>query len=398
MNRGTQVVNPLPKAPTAAPQAGGVAEPGQFQWQFSAPKHPGMLFGLINPSVPLAPEGRMNDQRHPGAIAVAASNDVPKGNTLNDQPPGDLLHEVPDFLAGFDKVAARMKSEDPSSEDAKSSLLHRLEEGTNQFSPTFTSRSFDDFHRFLGKGLDPLDSPGRLGGNRQGTSLDSAASGVVGQAHDWNLATVASTSSDTGLFSAEAYAKFAAESAAMVASQHAAYLSSPSWIGPSSEPFDIEGTVDIVSHHVAALKPEFLAAHSSVDGGVVADNHKETSEQQHKRVSVDEVPLRLTTMSQFYGRGALVSGSEPSNSATETESSSAVGSSRYNTGSGSDNTSSNGSEENGSEESNDDRNSDGSGSDGEQPNKKRKLYQGKRSSKDESVHFTSQSHEGWTLG
>ena len=55
--------------------------------------------------------------------------------------------EIPDLLSGFDKVAADSSTcHNPSS---------NLQEAY-QYSPAFTSRSFDEFHRLLGKDLSPL--------------------------------------------------------------------------------------------------------------------------------------------------------------------------------------------------------------------------------------------------
>lgn len=52
--------------------------------------------------------------------------------------------DMPDFLFGFDKVAGRINNVNPA-------ILQ-------QHSPTFTSQSFDDFHRTLGQDLSPLAS------------------------------------------------------------------------------------------------------------------------------------------------------------------------------------------------------------------------------------------------
>ncbi|CAJ1953394.1 unnamed protein product [Cylindrotheca closterium] len=54
--------------------------------------------------------------------------------------------EMPDFLKGFDEVTGMEKSPTPG---ASTSDHH---------TPTFTSKSFDDFHRFLGVDISPLNS------------------------------------------------------------------------------------------------------------------------------------------------------------------------------------------------------------------------------------------------
>ena len=70
------------------------------------------------------------------------------GNTLGEAIAGPgTSGEIPDLLSGFDKVAAGSSTcHNPSS---------NLQEAY-QDSPAFTSRSFDDFHRLLGKDLSPL--------------------------------------------------------------------------------------------------------------------------------------------------------------------------------------------------------------------------------------------------
>ena len=63
------------------------------------------------------------------------------------QKPGN---DLPNFLTGFDKVS-RHRSAPKNSTECDISA---------QFSPTYhTSKSFDDFHRYLGKGLSPTVSP-----------------------------------------------------------------------------------------------------------------------------------------------------------------------------------------------------------------------------------------------
>ena len=65
----------------------------------------------------------------------------------------NTLSPVPDFLVGFDKVKLAMKPE-------KAHHAHgAVGDDLQQYSPPFTSRSFDDFHRFLGEDLAPLGSP-----------------------------------------------------------------------------------------------------------------------------------------------------------------------------------------------------------------------------------------------
>ena len=65
----------------------------------------------------------------------------PKKSTSSDSSSAEGL---PDFLAGFDKEGQPRTSGDQDREE------------NHHFSPTFTSRSFDDFHKLLGKNISPL--------------------------------------------------------------------------------------------------------------------------------------------------------------------------------------------------------------------------------------------------
>ena len=67
-------------------------------------------------------------------------------------------HEMPDFLSGFDKVTAA---------SGGNQIQTSPSQGQDQYSPPFTSRSFDDFHRFLGN-LSPLATAKTSGNNPAG--------------------------------------------------------------------------------------------------------------------------------------------------------------------------------------------------------------------------------------
>jgi hypothetical protein len=65
---------------------------------------------------------------------------------------------VPNFLSGFDKLS-NQKVTNPFDQTAPNDTSFDLQEEA-QFSPAYhTSKSFDDFHRFLGKGLPPAVPP-----------------------------------------------------------------------------------------------------------------------------------------------------------------------------------------------------------------------------------------------
>jgi hypothetical protein len=56
--------------------------------------------------------------------------------------------EMPDLLSGFEKVVKEMKVVPPTQSHTTSSPSS---DTPQEHSPPFTSRSFDEFHRFLGK-------------------------------------------------------------------------------------------------------------------------------------------------------------------------------------------------------------------------------------------------------
>jgi hypothetical protein len=217
-------------------------------------------------------------------------------------------NELPDFLTGFDKVTCIFKhgaAQGTATTDAPPTV------GIPPYSPPFTSRSFDDFHRVLGKGWCPLDET-----VDQKTSSSSTRDPQ--QPHS-SLASTAQTSQsileiDTmALFTAESYAMFAQESA-MAASQHAAYFQ-PGDAGFASRTHSLEaeGLMNVISDQIEDrqryanqqnVQPEPSQA-NSLAGACISSNG-------------------LTPVERLYGTRDMnvVSGSEPSSSATETESNS----------------------------------------------------------------------------
>lgn len=91
-----------------------------------------------------APPYANNDHTKPSTTSNYRDDNtaVPQG-TSNSSPSG-YCSDLPDFLAGFDRIVGRNTPNKmlPTSDPA-------------QFSPTYTSRSFDDLHRLLGKNLSP---------------------------------------------------------------------------------------------------------------------------------------------------------------------------------------------------------------------------------------------------
>ena len=74
--------------------------------------------------------------------SIDASTSI--SNEKGVMPVQNAMDEVPDFLSGFDRVAGL------GNPIKNTGTMDSL-----QYSPTFTSRSFDDFHRLLGKSLTP---------------------------------------------------------------------------------------------------------------------------------------------------------------------------------------------------------------------------------------------------
>jgi len=120
----------------------------------------------------------------------------------------DLL---PDFLSGFDKVAAR--SGVPPPVPLAAPVVNGRQ--SSQYSPPFTSRSFDDFHQLLGKGLSPRP-----------LDLNNAYRGFTQPPFDTNShpnpTHAANPEPGQPPVSADSYALFAQQSALAV-SQHSAY-------------------------------------------------------------------------------------------------------------------------------------------------------------------------------
>ena len=122
--------------------------------------------GIQTESAQQAPEanGHASQPHHHSTPKSTAVN----GATLT------VNHEMPDFLSGFDKVAAA------SGGNQNQALPARV---NDEYSPPFTSRSFDDFHRFLGN-LSPLAATKTHGLNLtgHGAALSPSLAPTPGQA------------------------------------------------------------------------------------------------------------------------------------------------------------------------------------------------------------------------
>mmetsp|Transcript_22133 Transcript_22133/g.32687 ORF Transcript_22133/g.32687 Transcript_22133/m.32687 type:complete len:755 (-) Transcript_22133:498-2762(-) len=206
--------------------------------------------------------------------------------------------EIPDFLSGFEKVATKsvVNVESSTGGLAPSRIPQSVNEKfQSQYSPPFTSRSFDDFHQLLGKGLSPsyLD----LNNNMQrGHELNSATS-VETSVNDEKNRSV----------SADSYAMFAHQSALAV-SHHSAYSRKAPAEGlpaPSNESND---------KNIGGQGPEIPPITTSVVNAANLRAHSLASKTPH-----------------------IVSGSEKSEWGTSTEETESTGVGY--TGSGSDNSS-----------------------------------------------------------
>jgi hypothetical protein len=206
-------------------------------------------------------------------------------------------------MAGFDKVALSIKP-DPSI------LPPPAQPNSLQCSPPFTSRSFDDFHRFLGKDLVPLD--------------ETVASPRKGEVDKGLL-------DNSALFTAEAYAMFAQESAVAV-SHHAAYSTGePQELLARTErigSFDLDSTLKMVSHLVFPAAPT-ASTMTSIDMGESKIDRKprhthashfptQPDAEEKSRLEVSIAEAMTSAQVQWpTDAAALVSGSEPNSSANE---------------------------------------------------------------------------------
>lgn len=159
--------------------------------------------------------------------------------------------DLPDFLAGFDKISEQNNPTSPIK------LTPTFDPA--QFSPTYTSRSFDDLHRLLGKNLSPevrqqsvqtiqsphikdllVPLPSACNKTGQTSLLPSQSTGaqksdgiassfpvVLPKAIPHRQLQQNSGHATMDTFGADSYSVFAQQSA-FAASQHSAYISAPS--------------------------------------------------------------------------------------------------------------------------------------------------------------------------
>jgi len=213
----------------------------------------------------------------PAGAASTVDNNGDHGRAMVEHvdPLTELPHDMPDFLSGFDRVALSLKPAGGTITHEHDVAHYHGDHGfENQYSPTFTSRSFDDFHKFLGKDLTTLDSPAlnhststsanksTAESNRQQqieASPLAKAAAAVANASQWPLF----VADNSGSHHPESYAILSVESAAVAASQNTAHP--PFDVGPVmmegnnkqnfGGDFDVEGTVRLVSEQLGGLRP-----------------------------------------------------------------------------------------------------------------------------------------------
>lgn len=166
--------------------------------------------------------------------------------------------ELPDFLSGFEKVTAQNAETVDTDHPANVTKLsfNKVPVDQSQYSPPFTSRSFDDLHQHLGKGLSPR--PLRLTFPEFPPLPSAITAPAAGQK------TAATTSQSllggsvpVGSVTADSYAVFAQESALAV-SQHSAYF------GDANGRSAVNFATDEPSLTPAVVNAENLRAHSMV--------------------------------------------------------------------------------------------------------------------------------------
>ena len=166
--------------------------------------------------------------------------------------------ELPDFLSGFEKVSAQSAGAGDSDHQTNSTKFSfsKVPVDQSQYSPPFTSRSFDDLHQHLGKGLSPR--PLRLT-FPEFPPLPSAitAPGVGQKATASTSQSLLSGSVPVGSVTADSYAVFAQQSALAV-SQHSAYF------GDANGRSAADLARDEQSLTSAVVNAENLRAHSMV--------------------------------------------------------------------------------------------------------------------------------------
>lgn len=382
-------------AAQAAASGPGVGKP--LPWRPSQPLHSGNATiaesrnGSTSESQSNAPVRLVAPMQHQRSVPVPIAGPALGPPALPPPSPidplKDLASSAPDFLSGFDRVALSLK---PSPCDTEKLASLPQPQGDLHCSPTFTSRSFDDFHRFLGQDLVHLGSPARpptgqdidflrpragsesappmfpihaateapsafVAKRPSAPVLSLAANGGsnidVPSGGDVEQVLLRSNSQEVNsMFSADSYCLFASAAVA-ASSQHAAYSAPPGALfgmahagkglegkgnkahghgmlikRNRADTFDMESTMNIVSAHVGGLQRQ--EQRTSFD---LTNAAERTRTFQCSTVTLPTP--RATMWERMYelrrenDTAQLVSGSEPSTSSATTETESGNGSS-----------------------------------------------------------------------
>lgn len=273
-------------------------------------------------------------QQRVGSLAVNASPSV-RQISIHDQSKQSHATEIPDLLSGFENIAKNSVSSsstdcalalrahgqsfamNPASDldhERKTSVMTSTLPG----SPPFTSRSFDDFHRFLGKDL-TLDSD--VTGSEINTSISSVSHVVL---------------DTSALFAAESYAMFARESALeanRLVSDFVPLSDAPlsTKVGSQTQiTCEVDSMLKQVCEHTFGSPAIVISKRPLIDDSKLHVHHhaksvvsvdisgKELVQQSMLQASqvTSSVPKAAFIVERFMGASNLVSGSEPSGSSS----------------------------------------------------------------------------------
>jgi hypothetical protein len=233
------------------------------------------------------------------------------------------IAEIPDLLSGFEQVVKGMKDIVP--ERPPQIATNPTVGAPHEYSPPFTSRSFDEFHRFLGKDeislLDTISTSANTVENRK-TSMNTNAHVTTNAMNPEVILPQSSIELDTAaLFAAESYSMMA-QSLASEASQHVAYsMSLPSH--GINEVVNVESILQQVQahrdYHAPPNKSESMSTNSSFFGISMINPPANVSIPNHAtNISLSSNPSNTSTRKHHVTASSqsedvnIVSGSEPS--------------------------------------------------------------------------------------
>jgi len=183
-------------------------------------------------------------------------------NCVSLKTPLQETHDIPDFLSGFEKVAARSVADNTSSDVVPNEKLR------SQYSPPFTSQSFDDFHQLLGKGISP--KPLDLDNTHRGLTRYAPESIKLNRNE---FSTISMNVQPVQSVSADSYAIFAQQSALAV-SHHSAYSSrSAACVIPSFTPEPTEENSRAAGTNISSLTTSIVNAANLRAHSLASKNH-----------------------------------------------------------------------------------------------------------------------------